>query len=489
MSETRLGSRVRALRRQRGLTQAALAERLGISASYLNLIEHGRRPLPAHLLLELARAFEVDLAAFHAGAGDEQLRADLEEAFGDPLFDEVDLTDEQLREVAATAPGVARGVLQLYRAYRSAREALDSLGAGLSGDPDLEGVRLPNEEVSDLVQAASNYFPALEEAAEALARRAGFEPGEVESGLVQHLRRAHGVEVRVSTVAESQGALRRYDPARRRLLLSEELSLPSRAFQLAHQVCRLELEGELDRLVSDPSLTSEESRALARGVLANYFAGAVLMPYAPFLEAARRERYDVELLGHRFRASFEQVCHRLATLRRPGAEGVPFHMIRVDIAGNISKRFSGSGIRFARFSGACPRWNVHTAFLTPGAIRVQLSRMPDGSTFFCIARTVTKERGSYHAPRSVYAIGLGCPVARADELVYADAVDLARPEAAVPIGITCRLCERTDCAQRAFPSLQHKLQVDPHVKSHVSFAPAAPAAAPRARRRALKPRG
>ena len=130
-----------------------------------------------------------DLAAFHGGAGDEQLRADLEEAFGDPLFDEVDLTDEQLREVAATAPGVARGVLQLYRAYRSAREALDSLGAGLSGDPELEGVRLPNEEVSDLVQAASNYFPALEEAAEALARQAALEPAEVEAGLVQHLRR------------------------------------------------------------------------------------------------------------------------------------------------------------------------------------------------------------------------------------------------------------------------------------------------------------
>lgn len=476
-AETRLGSRVRALRRREGLTQAALAERLGISASYLNLIEHGRRPLPAKHLLELARVFQVDLEAFRGGVGDEQLLADLEEAFGDPLFDEVDLTEDQLREVAASAPGVARGILQLYRAYRSSREALDSLGAQLSGDlPGLDGVRLPSEEVNDLVQAGQNYFPELEAGAEELARDLGAagatEPGDLIGRLTEHLLRAHRVQARVVTVAESQGALRRYEPGRRRLLLSEELSLPSRAFQLAHQACLLGQTGTVDRLVSDPVLTSEESRALARGVLANYFAAAVLMPYDRFLEAARRERYDVELLGHRFRASFEQVCHRLTTLRRPGAEGVPFHLIRVDIAGNISKRFSASGIRFARFSGACPRWNVHTAFLTPGTIRVQLSRMPDGTGYFCFARTVTKDRGTYHAPRSVYAIGMGCPTRFARELVYADGVDLERSEAAVPIGITCRLCERTDCAQRAFPSLQHKLKVDPNVKRHVSYTPA-----------------
>jgi hypothetical protein len=478
--ESRLGSRVRALRRREGLTQAALAERLGVSPSYLNLIEHGRRPLPAKLLLELARVFRVDLEAFRGGAGDEQLLADLEEAFGDPLFDEVDLTDEQLREVAASAPGVARGVLQLYRAYRSSREALDSLGAQLSDDQ--EGVRLPSEEVSDLVQAVMNHFPGLEAAAEALVEAAQLDPADPIPGLVSHLRRAHGVEVQVVTVAESQGTLRRYDPARRRLYLSEELAPASRAFQLAHQACLLGAEEELVRLTAAPALTSDESRALARGVLANYFAGAVLMPYGRFLETARRERWDVELLGHRFRASFEQVCHRLTTLRRPGAEGVPFHLIRVDIAGNISKRFSASGIRFARFSGACPRWNVHSAFLTPGQIKVQVSRMPDGTGFFCFARTVTKDRGSYLAPRSVYAIGMGCPVAHARELVYADGMDLEREEAAVPIGITCRLCEWADCAQRAFPALHHKLSVDPNVKTHVSYPPE-PAAPARPRRR------
>lgn len=471
MTQARLGTKVKSLRRKHRLTQAALAERLGISASYLNLIEHDRRPLPAKLLLDLTRVFEVDLDAFRADGGDAGVVADLEEAFGDPLFDEVDLTQDQLREVASGAPGVAQGVLQLYRAYRAARAALDTLGARLSGDVVHDQVLLPSEEVNDLVQKALNYFPTLEAGAEALWRDAALDGNDISRGLVAHLARAHSVDVRVVTVADSAGALRRFDPARRVLALSESLPPRGRTFQLAHQVALLGMQEELDRLTADPSLTTDESRALARGVLANYFAGAVLMPYDRFLEAARRERYDVELLGHRFRTSFEQVCHRLTSLRRPGAEGVAFHMVRVDIAGNMSKRFSGDGIRFARFSGNCPRWNVHAAFLTPGMIRLQVSRMPDGTAYFCFARTVTKDRGSYRTPQTVYALGMGCLVADARQLVYADGVDLDNLDAAVPIGTTCRLCERTDCQQRAFPSLQQKLNVDPNVKTLAQYAP------------------
>jgi predicted transcriptional regulator len=205
--------------------------------------------------------------------------------------------------------------------------------------------------------------------------------------------------------------------------------------------------------------------------LANYFAAAVLMPYEPFIESARLERYDLELLGHRFRASFEQVAHRLTTLRRPGAEGVPFHMVRIDIAGNISKHFSASGLRFARFSGACPRWNVFTAFLTPGMIQTQLSQMPDGATYFWVARTVRKEGGGYHAPQTVHALALGCEVEYAKKLVYADGVDLGAREAVVPVGLTCRLCERMDCEQRAFPPLQHPLRVNENVRGVSFYAP------------------
>lgn len=467
--QARLGTRVRALRRKHRLTQAALAERLGVSASYLNLIEHDRRPLTAKLLLDLARILEVDLAAFHRD-GEGQLLSDLEEAFGDPLFDDVDLTRDQLEDVLAQAPGVAQGVLHLYRAYRGARAALDTLGERL-GD-DLDQALLPSEEVNDLVQKAMNYFPTLEAGAEALWREARLDPNDIARGLLDHLAHEHKVEVRVVTVAESGGALRRFDPDRRVLALSESLPPRGRTFQLAHQVCLLSHEDELERLVADAALTTDESRTLGRAVLANYFAGAVLMPYARFLEAARRERHDVELLGHRFRASFEQVCHRLTTLRRPGAEGLPFHIVRVDIAGNMSKRFSGSGIRFPRFSGNCPRWNVHAAFLTPGMIRVQLSRMPDGTAYFCFARTVHKDRGSYLTPQTVYAIGMGCEVRHAPQLVYADGVDLDNLDAAVPIGTTCRLCERLDCQQRAFPSLQQRLRLDNNVKTLALYAPA-----------------
>ena len=193
----------------------------------------------------------------------------------------------------------------------------------------------------------------------------------------------------------------------------------------------------------------------------------------PLAAPARYERYDLDLLGHRFRTSFEQTAHRLTTLRRPGAEGVPLHMVRVDIAGNISKRFNASGLRFARFSGACPRWSVFEAFTTPGLIRTQLSQMPDGATYFWVARTVPREYGGYHAPRSVVAIAMGCEASRARELVYADGMNLDSREAVVPVGLTCRLCERTDCEQRAFPPLQHPLKVNANVRGVSFYAPVA----------------
>jgi predicted transcriptional regulator len=240
--------------------------------------------------------------------------------------------------------------------------------------------------------------------------------------------------------------------------------------QLAYQIGLLTQGEALDRLTANPILTSEESRSLARAALANYFAAAVLMPYVPFLQAAREQRYDIDVIGRRFGAGFEQVAHRLTALQRPGASGVPFHMIRIDVAGNISKRFSASGIPIARFSGACPRWNIFASFSTPGMIRIQLSRMPGGDTYFCIARTVHADSHGFHAPPRVHALGLGCPAARARELVYSDGLDLDNAEAAVPVGVTCRLCERTDCEQRAFPSLRHPLRIDENVRGVTLYA-------------------
>ena len=465
-----LGRKVRTLRRQAGLTQAALAGRLDISPSYLNLIEHDRRSLSAKMLLKIARFFDLDLRSLDAGT-DAQLEADLRELFGDPLFADQTPADADLRELAEANPEVGRAILHLYHSYVAARTSAESLAERAldhqEAGPAGQSHQSP-EQVSDLVHSYKNHFPELEKEAERVWRDAKLEDGDFFASLASYLEREHQVTVKIEKVGEMKGALRRFIPEARTLLLSEALRRGSRNFQLTHQIGLLNGSVILDRLAADPLLKSDEARALARVALANYFAGAVLMPYADFLNAAREERYDIDLLGHRFRASFEQVCHRFTTLRRGGDEGVSFHMVRIDIAGNISKRFSISGIRLPRFSGLCPLWNVHAAFLRPGMIRVQLSRMPDGHTFFSVARTVRKHRGGYHARNVLYAVGLGCDVESAKELVYADGVDLTNPETAVPVGFTCRLCERVDCDARALPSLQQPLRVDENLRG-VSF--------------------
>jgi predicted transcriptional regulator/transcriptional regulator with XRE-family HTH domain len=467
-----LGAKLRALRRRENLTQLELAERLGISASYLNLIENNRRPLTAPLLIRLAQSFQLDLQSF-ASSEESRLVADLHEAFGDPMFESHGLTNVDLRELAVTSPNVAQAVTALYRAYADSRASVSTLCERLSseGMAGVDPSRLPGEEVSDLVQRHMNHFPELEAAAEQLWRQAELDAEDVYRGLVRYLAAVHRIQVKVIRVADERKAMRRFDPERRLISLSEVLPPRSRRFQLAHQVGLITQSELLDRLVHNEQLSTPDSRALARVALANYFASALLMPYQPFLEAAKNERYDIELLAHRFGASFEQVCHRMTTLRRPGADGVPLHFLRIDIAGNISKRFSGSGIRFARFSGACPRWNVHAAFLTPGMIRVQLSRMPDGNVYFCIARTIRSDRGGYNQPHTVQAIGLGCDIRYAKELVYSDGVDLDDPNAPVPVGVTCRLCEHLDCEQRAFPALTHPLRIDENVRGVSFFAP------------------
>ncbi len=471
---SRLGAKVRALRRREQLTQVQLAERIGISPSYLNLIESNRRPLPATLLIKLAQVFDVDVHAF-ATDEDAHVVSDLLEAFSDPLFEAYGLTAVEMRELVTTNPALARAVLALYRAYQSQRESTESLASriieGQEGVIGVDRAQLPSEEVNDLIQKHNNHFPDLEEGAEELWKKARLEPGQIAAGLVRHLEKAHGVEVRIAHHGEVKGVLRRFQPEKKVLTLSELLPTRSRAFQIAHQIALLTQQACLERAASDAILTSDESRALARVTLANYFAGAVLMPYAPFLQAVREERYDIDVVGRRFSVGFEQVCHRFTTLSRPGAAGIPFHMIRIDVAGNISKRFSASGIRFARFSGACPRWNVFAAFMTPGMMRIQVSRMPDGVAYFCLARTIQKDAGGYHAQPVVHAIGLGCQVQNARAMVYADGVDLDNLDTATPVGVTCRICERTDCEQRAFPSLRHRLQVDENVRGVSLYAP------------------
>ena len=453
------------LRRRHGLRQVDLAQRLGVSASYLNLIEHDQRPLTAALLLKLAELYPAELKSF-ASDGEALLVSDLHEVFGDALFEAHDVTTADLRETASNET-ISRAIVKLYRAYRDALETMQGMASRVAEGAELVGLdpaRLPSEEVSDVLQENRNHFPALEDAAELLWKEAALERPDLHPGLIRCLE-GLGIELVVQRHAGEKAPMRRYDGASRRLFVSETLAPHTRNFQIAHQIGLLTLGDRFDAIVAKSRLTTPDSVALCRVALASYFAGAVLMPYDEFLDSAKALRYDVELLERRFGASFEQVCHRLTTMRRPGREGVPFHFIRVDIAGNISKRFSASGITFARFSGLCPRWNVHSAFMTPGLIRTQLSRLPDGTTYLCVASTVRQTLGGYGAAHPLHAISLGCEVRYAPHLVYGDALDLNNPRAAVPIGITCRLCERTDCDQRAFPAIHRKLGIDENVRA------------------------
>jgi predicted transcriptional regulator/DNA-binding XRE family transcriptional regulator len=473
--KARLGAKLRALRRRQGLTQTEVASRLGISPSYLNLIEHDQRQLQANLLLKAAEILKVELAAFTDDSQD-RLAADLQEIFGDPLFEEHSLTTSDVREVAENS-AAARAIIALYQAYRTSLESTRALASKLFDGRDFLGLNpahLPSEEVSDVIQLNLNYFAELESAAENEAVK--LDRSEIYRSMVQHLRSSYGIDVQTVPIGRDRGAVRRYDPEKRTLVLSETLPPWSRNFQVAHQIGVLAARPVIDGILSrsEQNLTNPESVKLCRVALANYFAAALLMPYDEFLRLADETRYDVELLQHHFTASWEQVCHRLTTLRKPEADGIPFHFVRVDIAGNISKRYSGTGIRFARFSGSCPRWDVHAAFLTPGRIRTQLSQMPDGTAYFCVARTIRKSYGGYASGDSLMAVGIGCPVRDARKLVYADGYDLDNLDAAVPIGTTCRLCERLDCEQRAFPPLQHGLTIDENVRGRSFYAPAAP---------------
>ena len=456
------GPRIRRLRNERGLTQVQMAGELDISTSYLNLIERNQRPVTAQILLRLVELYDVDFKSF-TGNAEAHALAGLQEVFSDPLFEGYSIGLQELKELAAASPDAGQAIVTLYHAYRdrltSSAELAERL-AGEGGDAAVEAVRYPAEDVREFLRARNNHFPELETAAEEFHERATLARDELYFGLRSYLSDTLGIGVNVVPADVMPTTLRLYDYHRRRVLLSEMLSGSGRTFQLAYQIGLLEHGQTLDRLVDESSLTDAETRRLCRVNLANYFAAAAMMPYERFLSAADSLRYDIEILAQRFGASFEQTCHRMATLQRPGARGVPFFMIRVDNAGNVSKRFSAGSFQFARLGGACPRWNVHRAFQTPGRIFTQMIQMPDGTAYFSIARTVSRLGGGFHAPEQQLAVGLGCEIAHARRLVYADAYDTANAAAATPIGINCRLCERPDCSQRAFPPLNQRLIVD-----------------------------
>ena len=336
-------------------------------------------------------------------------------------------------------------------------------------DTTSQAIGLPIEEVRDFINAHTNHFPELDEAAEDLYASAKLSADEPYVALRDYLRDTHGVSTRVVPADFMPGELRRYDRHRQTMFLSELLDQPGRSFQLAYQVGFLEQAKTLEQLVEQSGLSDDEARRLLRIALANYFAAALLMPYNAFFRTAQETKYDIRLLGRRFGTSFEQVCHRLTTLQRAGARGIPFFLIRLDNAGNVSKRFSAAGFHFARFGGTCPRWNVHDAFRVPGQVYTQVVAMDDGTRYFSIARTVSRAGSGIGVPGDQYVVGLGCDISHARDFAYSLGHDLDNEEAATPIGVSCRLCERLDCSQRAFPPLKRKLHVEEHIRGVSAF--------------------
>jgi predicted transcriptional regulator/transcriptional regulator with XRE-family HTH domain len=474
MKKTFMGVRLRSLRAERGLSQVALANALELSPSYLNQLEQNQRPLTVAVLLKISRALGVDIQQF---SEDEEARlvAGMREALADAA-EPVALPE--LQEVAAQMPALGRALLALQRRNLEAMEQLETMALRLGDERSgLAAPRaMPFEVVRDFFFAHQNHFDTLDRAAEALAReaqQAQAAPGAREHGghlaewLVERLRQRHGV--RVLLTDDTEVSKRRYDAAQRSLRLSPALEPGQQAFQLGTQLALLELGAAIDALVDAPPFTEDPaSRKLARIGLANYFAGALLLPYGAFLEAAESLRYDIDLLGQRFGVGFETVCHRLSTLQRLGAPGVPFFFVRVDKAGNISKRQSATHFHFSRTGGTCPLWNVYEAFAQPERILPQLARMPDGRRYLWIARSVSRGQRGWGSPRKTFSIGLGCDIRHAPRLVYAKGLDLQDPEAATPIGMGCKVCERERCPQRAFPFIGETLDVD---ENQSRFAP------------------
>ncbi|UWR21527.1 short-chain fatty acyl-CoA regulator family protein [Sulfitobacter sp. S190] len=448
------GAKLRELRTRLEHTQKDFAARLGVSLPYLNQMENNNRPVSTTVVLALASEFGLDVTELSAGDG-ERLVSDMREALADPLFegDMPPLAD--LRLAASNAPGLARAFLALHQNYRQVHERLASLDEAL-GREDSRATPSPWEEVRDFFHYCDNYIDAVDRAAEHFAaRHAG--PQGIRAAAIEALSQ-RGLRVMFTDM----DAMRMVDPAAGTLQISSRLTEQTQTFQILLQVALRTQDKLLDATLDLARFHTPAARDIAKIGLANYFAGAALMPYTAFQDHARSCRHDLEILAQHFGASIEQVAHRLSTLQRPGAKGLPFFFVRVDQAGTITKRHSATRLQFARFGGACPLWNVHRAFETPSQFLRQLAETPDGVRYISIARDISKSAGRFGAPLRRFAIALGCEVRHASELVYADGLDLSRDSAFEPIGISCRICERKQCHQRAVPPLERNLVVDPN---------------------------
>ncbi|GLV20259.1 XRE family transcriptional regulator [Sphingobium sp. TomMM35A] len=453
-----MGPRLRRLRRELGLTQSDMAADLEISASYVALLERNQRPLTADMLLRLARTYRMDMSEL-AGDGGAEQTARLQAVLKDPMFADIDLPALAMQDVAINYPGFSEALLRLHTAYREEQLAL----ADRSSDRTqaAEQAPDPSADARRFLGARRNSFPPLDDAGERLAADI-----EQAGGTAAWLKSKHGLRIRRLPPDVMAGSMRRLDRHRDAVLVNDALDGPSTAFQLALQIAYLEMRGEMEMLLKDGQFSSASGRQLARQGIANYGAAAILMPYGSFAKAVEARRYDVEALARQFGTSFEQTAHRLTTLQKPGQERVPFFFLRVDKAGNISKRLDGAGFPFARHGGSCPLWSIHHVFERPDEVVTQWLELPDGQRFFSIARRVAAGGGGWGAPRVERAIALACAADHAHRLIYTQGMGPSEP---TPIGLTCRLCHRNQCMARSAPPIGREMLPEDFRRGYAPF--------------------
>jgi len=465
MAKIFVGTRLRQLRRIQNQSQAQMAKAVGVSTAYINLLENNQRSLSVKVLMSIADAYGVDWRDLIQD-GSDRLLADLRAAIQDPLFDTAQPDIQELRLAVDHVPTLVENFLHLYRSHSNVIERVMQTGDQLS-----EGSLLNSPEaiVHDYFRSHSNYFDVLEKYAETVRAKDPCETDDIYYQLKTRLRERHGIGVSTAPIEEMSGSLRIYDKADGKIKLSEALDFPNRAFQLAHMLGLIECNNQIEALTA--RITSDDTAALAdarhtgkvrcRVELANYFAAAFLMPYSQFKNAAESVSYDINRLCKTFGVSFEQVCHRLTTLQRKGEQGIPFFFIRVDRAGNVTKRFNASLITIAEYGGACPVWDLHATFSNPDTILPQFVELPDGKRFFTISRTADRPSYSRDSQARRQALSLGCELSHVDNIGYARAFNQADEQLYGKIGINCRICPRQSCAQRAHNPLGIELSVDP----------------------------
>jgi XRE family transcriptional regulator, fatty acid utilization regulator len=461
------GARLRRLRNERGLTQAALAQALDLSTSYVNQLENDQRPITVPVLIALTERFDLPPQYFSPDT-DARLVADLSDLFTE-VGAEHGVSHAQIEELVARMPEVGRSLVTVHRRLRDATDELEGYRSRATAEASLPPERpMPFEEVRDFFYDRNNYIGELDVAAERMFTESGMRPGGLDIRLTELMQDQLGITVVIDDDLP-ETTKRRYDADTKVLRVARWLRPGQRAFQIATQLALLSQSDLISAIVATDDQLSAESRGVARIGLANYFAGAFLLPYREFHHAAEELRYDIDLLGRRFGVGFETVCHRLSTLQRPQQRGVPFIFVRTDRAGNISKRQSATAFHFSRVGGSCPLWVVHDAFAQPGRIVRQVAQMPDGRSYFWVAKTTAPEGRGYLGQHKSFAVGLGCDLAYADKLVYSTGVVLDDPTTAVPIGAGCKICNRASCAQRAFPYLGGRVVVDENAGSSLPY--------------------